>query len=196
MDLAGGSLRWLGRLFDWNDASWWDGRTEILRARGPRAHGATVCKGRRLHEGMPRGAVAAQPKRTTAIGPVTKTVINAMLRRFEDPKKHDRVLGWTAGFTALRQDRRDEKEGGRRLAAPPSVLDLGRRSGRFPPLPYPPPRQVNFNKAFGLEGRNPAQKNPGGTLDPRGSFRDDKSKQTFCRGTSRVAWRPAARRRA
>jgi hypothetical protein len=26
---------------------------------------------------------------------------------------------------------------------PDSVLALGRRSGRFPPLPYPPPRWTN-----------------------------------------------------
>ena len=157
MDPAGGSLPRLGRVFDWNDASRWDGRTEMLRARELRAHGATVCTGRRLHEGMPRGAVAAQPKRTTAIGPVTKTVINTLLQRSEDRTKHHRVPGWRRGFIALCQDRRG-REGGRHQAARPSVLDLGRRSGRFPPLPYPPPRYVHFNKAVGLEGRHPAQK--------------------------------------
>lgn len=155
--------------------------------------GATVCKGRRLHEGMLRGAVAAQPKRTTAIGPVTKTVINAMLQRSEDPTKQHRVLEWTGGFIALCQNRRRrnvEKEAGRRRAAQPSVLDLGRRSGRFPPLPYPPPRQLDFNKAIGLEGRNPAQKNSGGLLDPKSSFRDDKLAVAIAergRGVERMA---------
>ena len=41
-----------------------------------------------------------------------------------------------------------EKAGGAK--PPPSVLDLGRRSGRFPPEPYPPLKQIDFNKACGL----------------------------------------------
>jgi len=41
-----------------------------------------------------------------------------------------------------------EKAGGAK--PPPSVLDLGRRSGRFPPEPYPPPKQIDFNKAYSL----------------------------------------------
>ena len=65
-----------------------------------------------------------------------------------------------------------EREGGRRVAAQPSDLALGRRSGRFPPLPYPPPRQLDFNKAHGLVRRNPAQKTQERPLDSTGSFRD------------------------
>ena len=34
---------------------------------------------------------------------------------------------------------------------PESVLALGRRSGRFPPLPYPPPRWRNGSRVGGLE---------------------------------------------
>ena len=56
---------------------------------------------------------------------------------------------------------------------PPSVLDLARRSGRFPPEPYPPAKQIDFNKANNLAGRNPAPKKPGDPLDASGSFRDD-----------------------
>ena len=55
-------------------------------------------------------------------------------------------------FMAKAEDWKNNKEGGANsVPAPPLLRHLSRRSGRVPALPYPPLRQIEYNRTWLLE---------------------------------------------
>lgn len=133
----------VGRQPDWNDASRWDGRKKNFRVCRPTAGGAAARWADVIT--MECIGVQSQTTRTPAIGPAETNRERQRLSRLgkNESSRKTRTNG-TMDLSLCCRSEGDGKKDARHSAARPSSRPLGRRSGRFPPLPYPPPSPISF----------------------------------------------------